>query len=296
METDKLEANGISLESEISQYKTKLLPYAYNIVGDLMEAEDIVQETVNTHFLEHRENVEKPFSYMAKSVINKSINHKNLLRTRKELYPGEWLPVPVYTEESLYSRLDKSSVLNYSLLVLMERLKPNERAVFILKEVYDFPHQDIAGFLEITVENSRQVLKRAKVKLEPAIGGQPRSLKKEDEKILEALSEAIMTTDVEKVKNLLSEDIRAISDGGPKISAARNILTGEARVHKFLNALWHKYLPGSPFKFVYVNHKPALVFYNEGKIFRCMIFEIVNAKIEQIYIVVNPDKLQTLNF
>src|SRR5690606_32483783 len=114
-------------------------------------------------------------------------------------------------------------------------------------------------------------------------------------KILSQLSDAILHTDVERVKALLSEDVRAISDGGPKVSAARNILVGEARVNKFLKALWHKYLPGAAKKFVYVNHKPALLFYHEGKIFRCMIFEIHDEKINHIYIIVNPDKLQSLN-
>lgn len=294
METDKLEDSQISLEAKINLYKAKLLPFAYNIVGDLLEAEDIVQETLNKYYLEPQQNVIKPFNYLAKSVINKSINHKKLLRTRKEMYPGEWLPVPVYTEETIYSKVDKSHILNYSLLVLMERLKPYERAVFILKETYDFPHQDIAAFLEITDDNSRQILKRAKQKLQPQIS-HPLSIKKENEKILKQLSRAIQNMDVEGVKHLLSASIQATSDGGSKVSAAKNILAGEDRVYKFLKALWHKYLPGSSKKLVYVNHKPALIFYHEGRVFRCMVFEIIDSRIEQIYIIVNPDKLQYLN-
>lgn len=294
MEIEKSGANDLSLEAQLTGYKSRLLPFAYNIVGDSMEAEDIVQDTLNKFFLDHREEIMKPFNYLVKSVINKAINHKNLLRTRKEMYPGEWLPVPVYTEETIYEKADQAQILNYSLLVLMEKLRPAERAVFILKETYDYSHQDIATFLEISTENSRQLLKRAKLKLQPKPEA-PVSFGEEHEKMLQQLSDAISETDVEKVKTLLSEDIKAISDGGPKVSAARNTLVGEKRVSLFLKALWHKYLPGATKKFVYVNHKPALVFSHEAKIFRCMIFEIVDGKIHQIYIIVNPDKLQTLD-
>lgn len=294
METDKLEDKELIHEANFSRYKSRLLPFAYNIVGDSMEAEDIVQETLNRYLLEQPENVLRPFNYLVKSVINKAINHKNLLRTRKEIYPGEWLPVPVYTDEMIYSKTDERQILNYSLLVLMERLKPAERAVFILKETYDYAHQEIAEILDISQDNSRQLLKRAKSKLHPQ-PDYPLSLREGNEKILSQLSDAILHTDVERVKTLLSEDVRAISDGGPKVSAARNILVGEARVNKFLKALWHKYLPGAAKKFVYVNHKPALLFYHEGRIFRCMIFEIHDEKINHIYIIVNPDKLQSLN-
>lgn len=294
MEIDNKEASDLSLDEQLTGYKTRLLPFAYNIVGDSMEAEDIVQDTLNKFFLNHHEEIIKPFNYLVKSVINKAINHKNLLRTRMETYPGEWLPVPVYTEETIYEKADQKPILNYSLLVLMEKLKPAERAVFILKETFDYSHQDIAAFLEISTENSRQLLKRAKLKLQP----KPEtsiSFAEEHENMLQQLSDAISQTDVEKVKTLLSEDINAISDGGPKVSAARNILIGEKRVGLFLKALWHKYLPGATKKFVYVNHEPALIFSHGGKIFRCMIFEIVNAKISNIYIIVNPDKLHALN-
>lgn len=280
---------------DVDKFQARLFPFAYNIVGDSMEAEDIVQEILNKFYLGKQEHILNPFSYLVKSVVNKSINHKNSLRSRKEFYPGEWLPAPLFTEESVYTKMDRGTILNYSLMVLLEKLNPNERAVFILKETYDFSHQEIADILAINIDNSRQLLKRARHKLD-ASDRPPVNTKKENEQILQQLSDAIANTDVEKVKRLLSDGIKATSDGGPKVSAARNILRGKDTVYKFLKALWHKYLPASPAKFAIVNHKPAIVFFHEGSVFRCIIFEIIRNEIEDIYIVVNPDKLKSLNF
>ena len=283
-----------SLDSQINHYQAKLFPFAYNIVGDYFEAEDIVQESLNNFILGEQENITSSFNYLVKTVINKSINFKNSLRNRKEVYPGNWLPVPIFTEETIYSEADQSQILNYSLLVLLEKLKPHERAVFILKETYDFPHQEIGEILEITTEYSRQLLKRAKQKIAP-YPAQPLHPKKENAEIMEQLAEAISNTDIEKVKSLLSASVQSISDGGPKASAARKILEGEDRVYKFLKALWHKYVPGSPKKFLSVNHSPAILFFHQSLVFRVMVFEMTGNKIDKIYIIVNPDKLQHFN-
>lgn len=293
MEIEGLEDK--SLESRINAYRKKLLPFSYNIVGDLMEAEDIVQETINSYLLGASEHIKTPLNYLIKSVTNKSINQKKLLRSRKEVYPGEWLPVPVFTEEGIYSKADEDHILNYSLLVLLEKLKPRERAVFILKETFDFRHHEIADVLDMTIENSRQLLKRARQKLE-CQSPESYDLKDRDEWIVEQLADAILNTDVEKVTNLLSENIQSISDGGGKVSAARNILIGRDRVYKFLKAIWHKYGFGAEPAFVRVNHKPAIIFTYRHIIVRCIIFERADNKIESVYIVVNPDKLKALNF
>lgn len=293
METDILE--NTSWELQISRYQSKLLPYAYNILGDFMEAEDVVQEALNKYYLDPNDHIEKPENYLIRSVINRSINQKKLLRNKKELYPGEWLPTPVFTEEGIYSKADRGQILNYSLLVLLEKLNPRERAVFILKESFDFSHKEIADILEIATENSRQLLKRAKQKLgSPA--GSSFEVKDKNAAPVKQLTEAILQADVEKVKFLLSADIQSISDGGPNVSAAKNIITGKDHVSKFLKAIFNKYLPASAkIVFATVNHKPAIIYTYEGRIFRCAIFELKGETIDKIFIVVNPDKLKHLN-
>jgi len=283
------------LDSLISHFKTRLFPYAYNIIGDSLAAEDLVHDVLNHYFIETPSHIRQPESYLTRAVINKAINHKNLLRTKLESYPGHWLPTPVLTEEIIYKRADQEEIINYSLLVLLEKLNAKERAVFILKETYEYSHEEIASILEIKTEHSRQLLKRSKEKLD-----RKQDLRSDydldQKKMLEQLTEAILNNNLEKVKNVLAEDVKTISDGGEKVSAARKMLIGPNRVTRFLQAIYGKYLPDSTqMEFTKINHLPAITFSVNGSVFRCMMFDIQKGQIENIYIVVNPDKLQKLN-
>jgi len=283
------------LQSLLAHYQSKLISYAYNIVGDSLEAEDLVQEVLNNYILRSDEHIKKPESYLVRATINKSINRKQLLRNQMEEYPGNWLPTPVSTEENIYEAIDRNRVINYSLLVLLERLTPKERAVFILKKSYEYSHEEIGDILNIKTENSRQLLKRGQQKLKDA-NISPTAFPAENSEMLEQLAQAILNNNIGKVKNLLSEGIKTTSDGGPKVSAARNVLIGHDRVIKLLQAIYGKYLPeGSTSQLATINHQPAIVYKYNGSIFRSIVFEISNSKITDIYIVVNPDKLKKLN-
>jgi RNA polymerase sigma factor (sigma-70 family) len=294
MEPDQLERR--ALTTQLNRYQSMLLPFAYNVTGDFMAAEDIVQEVLNHHFLNSNEHIENPDHYLIRSVINRAINQKNLLRNKMEQYPGRWLPAPVITEESIYAGADRGKILNYSLLVLLERLNAKERAVFILKETFDFNHEEIAEILNINTEHSRQLLKRSKKKVIPSVG-KTEKVNEESQRLLQQLADAISTADVEKTKRLLAEDVECVSDGGPKTSAARKMLVGQDRVFKFLQAIYGKYFPpGTTTTFSEVNHFPALIFQLEGRVFRCIVFQMEGSMIRKIFIMVNPDKLQGLVF
>ncbi|MEQ8551893.1 MAG: sigma-70 family RNA polymerase sigma factor [Cyclobacteriaceae bacterium] len=284
------------LDSLLTYFKTRLFPYAYNIIGDSMAAEDVVHEVLNHYFIETPSHIRQPEGYLIRAVINNAINHKNLLRNKLESYPGHWLPTPVLTEDVIYKNADQEEILNYSLLVLLEKLNAKERAVFILKETYEYSHEDIASILEMKAEHSRQLLKRAKVKLDRKIDAGPLDHDSDQKKMLEQLTEAILNNNLDKVKSVLSKDVKTISDGGEKVSAARKILVGPDRTTKLLEAIYGKYMPASTqMVFTTINHLPAITFATNGVVFRCVMFEIQNGKIEHIYIVVNPDKLEKLN-
>ena len=281
------------LGTQIDKYQALLLPFAYNIIGDLMEAEDIVQDLLNHHFLTNVADVKNTSSYLIRSVINRAINHKKLLRKRMELYPGKWLPTPVITEENIYAGADRSKILHYSLLVLLEHLNPKERAEFILKETFDFTHDEIGELLDINKEHWRQLLKRSKEKITLPVT-KTKSLR-DDQQLITQLANAITSADIEAAKRLLAEDVQSVSDGGPHMRAARKVLIGPERVSKFLQAIYGKYYPeDATTEFTIVNYLPAILFRREGKIFRCMIFEIDEGIIHNVFIIVNPDKLNAL--
>ncbi len=277
------------------ELKAILLPFAYNITGDFLAAEDIVQEVLTNHFLVLDPAIKNPKHYLIRAVINRSINEKKLLRTKMEDYRGRWLPSPILTEDSIYRDVDRKKILHYSLLVLLERLNAKERAVFILKETFDFEHEEISEILGIKVDHSRQLLKRAKEK----ISHQTRSsiqTKSKSAPFLEDLVEAISKSDIARTKLLLSKDVQCMSDGG-KVKAAHNILTGQDRVSKFLKAIYGKYYPeGAEWRIVEINFHPAIVFMLGEKVFRCIVFDIHDDVVQKIFIVVNPDKLRQLQF
>lgn len=284
-----------SPETGFEDYKAILLPFAYNITGDFMAAEDIVQEVLTNHLLVSDPAIENPKHYLIRAVINRSINEKKMLRTRMEDYRGRWLPSPVLTEEIVYRGADREKILHYSLLVLLERLNAKERGVFILKETFDFEHDEIADILGIKPDHSRQLLKRAKEKISPSTGkrGHPNA---SNVQFLQELIEAISTSDVGRTKLLLSQDVQCVSDGG-KVKAARNMLTGQDRVTKFLKAIYGKYYPeGAAWQIVEINFHPAILFTLNNVVFRCIVFELKEGVVQNIFIIVNPDKLRKLNF
>ncbi|MBI1769390.1 MAG: RNA polymerase subunit sigma-70 [Bacteroidetes bacterium] len=282
------------VESQFAEFQSALLPFAYNILGDSMEARDVVQEILNHYFLSDTGHIQNPKAYLVRSVINRSITEKKRIQLEKKKYLGEWLPVPVNHEAGIYRLADRDRIINYSLLVLLERLNPKERAVFILIETFDFAHKEVAEVLNTTVENSRQLYKRARQKLEPDIR-KTVILNEQSKIVIEKLTEAIMLADVEKVKQLLSDEVRSVSDGGNKARAARKVLVGRDHVARFLQAIYGKYfLEGSESFMTEVNHSPAIIFKQNGAVYRCMIFEISRGAIDNLYIIVNPDKLQSI--
>ena len=284
------------LDSLLSYYKSKLKPYAYNIIGDSLAAEDLVHEVLNHYFIETPTHIKQPENYLIRAVINNAINQKSLLRTKLETYPGTWLPSPVFTDEDIYTKADQEGILNYSLMVLLENLNAKERAVFILKETYEYSHDEIGSILNIKTEHSRQLLKRSKEKLTQHTPISPFSKSSDQQKTINQLTEAILTNDLDRVKDVLSENVKSISDGGSKVSAARKTLIGPDRVSRFLRAIYGKYMPRSTsIEYTTINHLPAITFILNDNIFRCMLFDFSKDKVEHIYIIVNPDKLEMLN-
>lgn len=293
MTMDETSIHSADLRKQFDRFRSMLFPYAYNVIGDSLAAQDVVQTLLNQYFLEQQTDVQNPSAYLIRSVINRSINEKKTLRRRKEFYPGQWLPTPVITEDNVYANADREKILQYSLLVLLEQLGAKERAVFILKETFDIPHDEIAEILNIDQAHSRQLLKRSKEKISTKIRQKEAAQKHKE--LLSELAIAISHADVETTKRLLAEDVKSISDGGPNRSAARKILSGFDRVTKFLQAIYGKYHPeGTTSGFAIVNHSPAIVFRFHGEIFRCMIFDINDDRIDNIFIIVNPDKLTAL--
>ncbi|WP_119081033.1 sigma-70 family RNA polymerase sigma factor [Chitinophaga alhagiae] len=274
-------------ESDVNSLRPLLTTYAYNITGSLEDARDMVQDAY-LRFMQAAAPVDNPRAYLVRTVINLSINRQQQ-RKRTE-YPGQWLPEPVVTHQPDTALL-RNDVLHFSLLVLLEKLNARERAVFILREAFHYGHAEIAAALDISAAGSRQLLSRARNKLQaPPVAAPPRPHKDFLDKYLRVIRQG----DTARLEKLLNEDITAISDGGGKVAAAQKPVYGIRDVSAMLLGMFGKFYLGAEVQAGSVNHQPALFYYLQGKLMNCQVFLLKNGGVSGVYFVRNPDKLRAL--
>ena len=266
-----------------------LITYAYNITGSYEDAKDIVQDAY-LKFTNVEKNIENKKAYLIRTVINLSINFKNRQKKLLFEYPGVWLPEPVATEKA-DAAINRKETLSYSLMVLLEKLNAKQRAVFILKEAFSYDHEEIAEVLGMTVENSRKILSRAKEQLR---SGDTVTPKKIPSNYFDNYINVIHNTDMEALEKLLNEDIVLVSDGGGKVPASLKPVEGKQHVMKFLFGVYHKFYRSQRIEKVFINHEPALLYFDDDELTNCQVFSLSNGKIENIFFIRNPDKLKLL--
>ena len=274
----------------MKDYQSILFPYAYNILGSAEDAKDAVQDVLYKHLSGGQKEVDNEKAYLIKAVINQSINIKE--KNKKIRYGDEWLPEPIATEET-----DKAIRLNdiaaYSLLILLEKLNPKERAVFILKEGFGYAHEEIAEVLSATVENSRQLLSRARRKLDA--DKQVSRLEKPQQLLLQQFLQAVRDKDIHSLEHLLTEDIQYSADGGGVVKVVAKHCSGIKEVIDLLLLVYTRFQATATVVPTVVNHQPAFLYYRKEQLFLCQIFGFSSdGKISQINNVVDPQKLKGL--
>ncbi|MCL6275626.1 sigma-70 family RNA polymerase sigma factor [Muricauda sp. 2012CJ35-5] len=277
----------------MEDYQKQLFPYAYNILGSTEDAKDAVQEIVVKYHLKSKKSIENETGYLIRSVINESINLKKKLQ--RSYADSMWLPEPVFTDSN-YDGLDSSEIISYSMLVLLEKLSSKERAVFMLREAFDYSHQEIAAVLNLTLQNSRKLLSRAKLKLEGYQSHRKAiSTTNASKEFLQGYIRSIREGDVQSLEKLLSEDVSLAADGGGEIQVVRELTHGVTAAIKLLLYVYKTYQRQQQIEIGYINHQPALLYYEDSKLVNCQIFQISNGKIEKIFAQLTPDKLNAIS-
>ncbi|SDJ11936.1 RNA polymerase sigma-70 factor, ECF subfamily [Pedobacter sp. ok626] len=274
----------------ITRLRPSLKNYAYNICGSVEDAEDVVQDVLLKFLDLDQQHIEDSKSYLIRMVINRAINQKKKLKKQMLDYPGEWLPEPMATESS-DGGINRKELLSYSLMVLLEKLNPRQRAVFILKEAFDYEHTEIAAVLDIKPDLSRQLLTRAKKSI-----GDPKEVTRSrvPESFLTNYLNVLHSGDMNRLEAMLNEDIVSISDGGGKARAAINPVYGKKSVAALLQGLYTKFYEEAVVHHGVVNQQPALFYYLKGVLAKCVIFTLQDGQIIGAYIIRNPDKLKNL--
>jgi RNA polymerase sigma-70 factor (ECF subfamily) len=276
----------------ITAHYTSLKPYlfsiAYNMTGQVHEAEDIVQDAFEDVLKTKNDDIQNPRSYLTRMVMNKAIDRLTHLKKQRQEYPALWLPEPYITQPENNAH----DILPYVFLHLMEDLNAVERAVFILRESFDYSYEDIAGICDVSVENCRQILHRAKQKLkQPEIANATKKVEA-NEKILQEFLKACLSHDTTRLSALLKEDVMLYSDGGGKVVAARKILEGISSVGKFLSGIIRKaFDKWSAARNISVNNEPALLMADEEGVYLVLIPYFEQGKVVKIFLMRNPGKI-----
>src|SRR4051812_40022342 len=273
---------------------------AYRMLGSVAEAEDVVQEALlRVHrALEEGERIESPRAYVATVATRLAIDQLRSARARRETYPGEWLPEPIVTDASgdPAREAEMADSLSLAFLVLLETLSPEQRAVLLLRDVFDYDYAEIAGIVGKSEDNVRQLATRARRHVEER---RPRfeATREQHDELAQRFFAAVQDGDVGSLETLLAHDVVLHGDGGGKVPALARSLHGRDRVSRTLLA-WGRQgarIAGMKVRVVEVNGQPgAMLLDGEGGLISVMALDIAEGQVQSVVSIVNPDKLAHL--
>lgn len=275
-----------------NQYRSLLFAIAYRMLGSVTEAEDIVQETW-IRWQSSESIVQSPKAFLSSIVTRLCIDYLRAARVKREQYIGTWLPEPLITEPA-ENCAELAESLSFAFLMLLECLSPTERAIFLLREVFDYDYEEIARTVDKSVPNCRQIVHRARQHLvlrRPAITENSHNKDILIKQFLDCWSHG----DLQGLIALMAEDVTFWSDGGGQVIAAQKPLHGCLKVARFLIAIQRSRLtPTVVSQVVKVNGQAGIVNLIDKAIHSTFSFELAGSRIQSIFAVVNPQKLRAI--
>ena len=277
---------------DFQTYRPLLFSIAYRMTGSASDAEDIVQDSYLRYQAAPKAEVRSPKSYLSTIVTRLALDRLKSARAQREQYIGPWLPEPLLTVDgtAAQQKAEQRESIATAFLVLLETLNPLERAVFLLREVFEYEYAEIAEMLAISLANARQIFHRAQQRVaegRPLFEISPETQRR----LLERFLGAAQNGDVPALTKLLAEDVVAWSDGGGKAKAALNPIVGRERVLRYLQALLGRAPADMRMQFAEVNGGPAVLVFIDGVLKQVWTYAIGDGQIHALHTVLNPDKL-----
>ena len=269
----------------------RLFGIAYRMLGSVSEAEDVLQDAWLRWQAVDPATVENPPAFLMRTVTRLCIDTLGAARNRLTDYVGPWLPEPlIQTEDHPESIRMMEDDVSTAFLLLLERLNPVERAVFLLRESFDLSYREIAEAIGKSEENCRQIDRRARQRLDRE--GRPRQAAPEEhDRLLFGFLQASREGNMQGMIDLLARDAVCYSDGGGKANAAKVPVKSAERVAKFLLGLQTKAQIPIEVRIGQVNGRTGLLVHSEGRLINVATFHVEDGLIREIFIQVNPDKL-----
>ncbi len=271
--------------------RPRLFGIAYRMLSSVAEAEDLVQEVWLRWQMYDRSTVLDPAAFLATTTTRLAINALQSARVRRETYVGPWLPEPVDTSADPYLGAERGEALELAALMLMEKLTPNERAAYVLREAFDYPYGQIADILQATEPAVRQLVSRARKHMAekrhaPVAADAHR-------KLLTTFISAARSGDLSALERLFAADVTNVADGNGRIRVARRPVEGVLQVAKFLIAMaW--FWDGVDIQWTTVNGQPSAALVRDGAVYGLIAVSASAGGIDQVLWMVNPDKLTSI--
>ena len=288
-------------DEEFDELRPPAFAVAYRMLGSVSEAEDVVQEGfLRLHRArEGGERIESPRAYLSTVVSRLALDHLRSARVRRETYVGAWLPEPLVTsaDEDPARMAERADSLSLAFLVLLESLTPEQRAAYLLHDVFDEPYDRIAEIVGTSEQNARQLATRARRHVQER---RPRfeASREQQEQLATRFFAAAEEGDLEGLEELLADDVVLHGDGGGKAPALKRAIHGRAKVARTLTAGFAR-LPtlvdGYTSRREEVNGQPGALFFDrEDRLIAVMILDVAEGQIQGVSSIVNPDKLRHL--
>jgi RNA polymerase sigma-70 factor (ECF subfamily) len=280
------------------ELRPRAFAIAYQMLGSVSEAEDVVQEAfLRLHqTLQRDEPIASPRAYIATLVTRLAIDQLRSARVRRERYVGEWLPEPLVTEASPAERAETADSLSLAFLVLLESLSPQQRAAFLLREVFEYPYAEVAEIIGTDVDSTRHLVARARTHVRER---RPRyyASRRQRQELAQRFFAAAEQGDLRALEALLAQDVALHADGGGKVPALARPINGRERVARTLSAgmaALARY--GVRIHVTEVNGQPGAVAIDaQDRLVGVMGLDIADGQIQTIHSISNPDKLRHLD-
>ncbi|WP_029137666.1 RNA polymerase sigma-70 factor [Nakamurella lactea] len=283
-----------SAAAVFAEYRSLLFTVAYEITGSVADAEDVVQDSFLRWTGVDQSQVRSPRAYLAKIATREALNKLRSASRRREEYVGSWLPEPVLTEPDVADDLVLAESVSMAMMVVLETLTPDERAVFVLGEVFGFSHAEIAEAIGKKVPAVRQIASRARSHVQarrpaPAAAVDHREA---DSQLVDRFMLAATTGNLQALMDVLAPDVVLLTDAGGQKSAALRPINGADKVGRFLVAVITEKIAGTlRAEPALVNSAPGSVVYIDDVADTIGTFDLVDGRISTIYLVRNPNKL-----
>lgn len=273
-------------------HRSLLFTVAYEMLGSAADAEDVVQETWLRWADVNRDEVHDPRAYLVRIVTRQALNRLRTLARQREDYVGEWLPEPLLTSPDVAEDVELTESVSMAMLTVLETLGPVERAVFVLREVFDVPYNEIAEAVGKSSATVRQIAHRAR---RHVAARRPRMevSRTEQQQVVERFLAALTTGDVRGLMDVLAPDVVMVADGGGMVPAARKPIHGVEKLVAFiLFGLKSATVTGVP---VWLNGAPGARIDVNGALAAAVSLTVENGRITRIYAINNPHKLARLD-